>query len=71
MSDPLTPAEQAEAFRIRMLIGPVKGRDDSIIEWMASEIEQGHWSFRPSTSIIEMEGGRSRTILPSGAFRPL
>jgi hypothetical protein len=47
MSKPLSFAEQADAFRIRMLVGPVRGRDDEVIEGFAKGIEDGTLSFDP------------------------
>ena len=36
MKEPLSRAEQAEVFRIRTLIGPMKGRADELMEWIAN-----------------------------------
>ena len=52
MSKPLSQAEQADAYRIRMLIGPVRGRDDLVIESFARLIEQGDLSFDEETQIL-------------------
>jgi hypothetical protein len=65
-----TTEQQADAFRIRMLIGPVEGRADSILEYMADLIEDGEIDYDPETQILCFADTGSRTqIQPNGAFR--
>jgi hypothetical protein len=69
MSRKLTSAEQAEALRIRMLIGPMKDRDDTLIEIAARNIEKGEWGYDPDTCTIIMEEGHTLGINPDGSFK--
>jgi hypothetical protein len=65
-----TTEQQAEAFRIRTLIGPVEGRADSILEYMADLIEDGEIDYDPETQILCFADNGSRIqIQPNGAFR--
>lgn len=67
----LSFSQQAEAFRIRVLIGPMVGRDDLILDYMAGLIEDGDWSYDPRLEIITMQKGGRFEILPEGVFRGL
>jgi hypothetical protein len=74
MSKPPSLAEQADAFRIRMLIGPVKGRDDKVIEDFANMIERGCLSFDPETRILSLLDSHDSSapflrILENGSFQ--
>jgi hypothetical protein len=77
MSKRLSLAEQADAFRIRMLIGPVKGRDDQLIEEFAEMIERGYLSFDPETQILSLLDSHDSSapklpflrILENGSFQ--
>ena len=75
MSKPLSFTEQADAFRIRMLIGPVKGRDDGVIESFAEGIEDGTFSFDPETQILSLNPHDGPLILlrilENGCFQKL
>jgi hypothetical protein len=66
-----SPAEQAESFRIRVLVGPMQGRDDEILEHMARLIGRGEWRFDPGEGIIEMEKGSRIQLLGNGTFQGL
>ena len=69
MSESLSFGEQAKAFRIRVLIGPMQGRDDAILEFMAEHIEHGEWSYDPETAVIEMLAEQFKIrILEDGSF---
>jgi hypothetical protein len=55
-----------------MLIGPVVGRCDSILEWMAKQIEQGVMEYDPDTSIIRNPDTGSRfQINEDGSLREI
>jgi hypothetical protein len=66
-----TPSQQAEAFRIRVLVGPMQCRDDEVLEHMAPLIGRGEWRFDPGNGIIEMEEGCRFQLLENGTFRGL
>jgi hypothetical protein len=64
--------QQADAFRIRMLIGPVIGRVDSILEFVADQIECGEIDYDPETQIMCFAGTDSRLqVQPHGGFRKI
>ena len=66
-----TPSQQAEAFRIRVLVGPIQCRDDEVLEHMAQLIGRGEWRFDPGNGIIEMEEGGRLHLLQNGTFQGL
>jgi hypothetical protein len=66
-----SPAQQAESFRIRVLIGPMQGRNDEILEHMAKLIGRGEWRFNLGSGMIEMEKGGRIKLLENGTFQAL
>jgi hypothetical protein len=61
--------DQAEHFRIRVLVGPMQGRNDAILEYMAEQIKAGDWSYDPDTVVIDMNNGTRFRALENGYFR--
>ena len=64
-------AQQAEAFRIRVLVGPMLCRDDETLEHMAELIGRGEWRFDADNGIIELEKGDRIQLLENGTFQAL
>jgi hypothetical protein len=70
MSEKLSSAQQADAFRIRVLIGHMEGRDDRLTEWMAEEIESGNFIYDPETeTVFDPEAKLYTRILPNGYLK--
>jgi hypothetical protein len=53
--------QQADGFRIRKLIGPIVGRADSILKYMANLIEDGESTPTPETQVLCFAEIGSRT----------
>ena len=61
--------DQAEHFRIRVLIGSMQGRNDAILEYMAEQIASGDWSYNSDTAVIDTNNGTRFRVLENGYLR--